>query len=405
MHLLLFIAVAPLSLTDAVEHIVSRGPEALAIAAEVAVARADVRAAGAISNPTIAGIGAFVEPIATASLQLRLPIFGQRGAHVRAAEEAVRAAQASVDRQRWMLRREARLAYYDAARADAAVAIANDLEALVAQVARIAAARLEAGTGSRLEQQQAALLHARSLQEVRDRQSDARRSRLALGRLLGATEAGTALLSDPLERVGSTPTLEALLTAASQHPDLRLSDAVMQVAQAQADAARADLRPLPTLDLGVDLLEHATCTGTASAVGSGARGRCLAPHLGLAFDLPLFNWNRGPIERALADKERESLVREASRVRIDAGIRSAFDGWVAANERARFYGEELVPVATAVEAMAREGFATGKSGLVSLLEAERGVLEARVGRVNALAAMQAARAELEEVSGVPQSLP
>jgi len=40
-----------------------------------------------------------------------------------------------------------------------------------------------------------------------------------------------------------------------------------------------------------------------------------------------------------------------------------------------------------------------------LLEAERGVLDARVGRAEALAAMQAVRAELEEVSGVPQSLP
>jgi outer membrane protein TolC len=55
--------------------------------------------------------------------------------------------------------------------------------------------------------------------------------------------------------------------------------------------------------------------------------------------------------------------------------------------------------------MAREGFAAGKTGLLPLLEAERAMLEARLGRAEALYAVQAARADLEEASGVPLSAP
>jgi outer membrane protein TolC len=70
--------------------------------------------------------------------------------------------------------------------------------------------------------------------------------------------------------------------------------------------------------------------------------------------------------------------------------------------RARLF-DEYVATADAVERMAREGFAAGHPGLLPLLEAGRGVLEARLGRAEALYTVQVARADLEEASGVPLS--
>ena len=55
--------------------------------------------------------------------------------------------------------------------------------------------------------------------------------------------------------------------------------------------------------------------------------------------------------------------------------------------------------------MAREGFAAGKTGLLPLIEAERALLDAELGRVDALFAVQAARADVEEASGVALSTP
>jgi outer membrane protein TolC len=55
--------------------------------------------------------------------------------------------------------------------------------------------------------------------------------------------------------------------------------------------------------------------------------------------------------------------------------------------------------------MARAGNAEGKTGLLPLLEAERAVLDARLGRADALFAVQSARADLEAASGVALSAP
>jgi outer membrane protein TolC len=95
----------------------------------------------------------------------------------------------------------------------------------------------------------------------------------------------------------------------------------------------------------------------------------------------------------------------AAEVRVETEVKSAWEAWRAATTRARFFDRDYVPAALAVEAMAREGFAAGKSGLLPLLEAARAVLEARFGRAQALYDVQAARADLEEASGVALSTP
>src|SRR5581483_2128140 len=120
---------------------------------------------------------------------------------------------------------------------------------------------------------------------------------------------------------------------------------------------------------------------------------------------PLFNLNGGPIARAEAEARLAELKAHAAEVRIDAQVRSAFETLAAAVARARFFDAEYVPGALAVEAMAREGFAAGKTGLLPLIEAQRAVLEAHLGRAEALFAVQSARADLEEASGVPLSAP
>ena len=86
-------------------------------------------------------------------------------------------------------------------------------------------------------------------------------------------------------------------------------------------------------------------------------------------------------------------------------IRTAYAAFSAATVRARFFDTEYQPAAVRVEAMAREGFTSGKTGLLPLIEAERAVLEARLGRAAALFSVQAARADLEEASGAPLSAP
>jgi outer membrane protein TolC len=391
----------PLGLADALAWVEAHGPDRQVAQAGIDVARAEVTTERMLPNPTLSLLGAKVEPIFSAGLQLRVPMFGQRGAHVRAAERGVDQAAAESALAGWRLRHDARVDYYAVVLADEEVAIARQVEALTGQVANMAAERFQVGAGTRLEKEQAALVHARAEQDIVDRLAAVKVARLELDRILGAPAGSIGPLTDGLPALGATPPEAELLSQArAHHPELAAIAREKEAALARAQAGRADRRPYPAFELGLDVLEPATC-GHPESSGQ----RCVGPHGGLSFDLPIFNLNGGPIARAEAEARLAERKEVAALARVLAAVRAAYQTFEAARVRAHFFDVEYVPAAASVEKMAREGFASGKTGLLPLLEAERAVLEARVGRAEALYAVQAARADLEEASGVALSTP
>ena len=100
-----------------------------------------------------------------------------------------------------------------------------------------------------------------------------------------------------------------------------------------------------------------------------------------------------------------TIKRDAAARRIETQVRAAYENFTAAATRAHFFESRYVPAATQVEAMAREGFAAGRTGLLPLIEAQRSLLDSRLGQTEARFAVQSARAELEEASGVALSAP
>jgi outer membrane protein TolC len=392
-------ATPPLRLADVLARVEERGPEAQAADAQVPIARAEVRTARMFPNPAVTVSVGRAEPLAAGNLLFRLPIFGQRGLHIHAAELGV--AQSSAERVavKWRLRHDARLAYYTVARSDEEVTIANEVLALSRRIHDIAREKFEVGTGTRLDERQASLVLVKAQQDVNDRRAVARVARLELARQLGATADELGPMADALATVGAVPPLDELLAQArARHPELRALDAERAAALGRRTAARSELRPLPTLELGVELLDPSTC-------GNENGPRCVGPRGALGLDLPIFNWNGGPVERALAEARLADAKSRATLARIEATVRAAHENLSAAIVRARFFDVEYVPNALEVEQMAREGFSVGKSGLLPLIEAGRAVLDARLGRAEALYAVQAARADLEESSGVALSSP
>jgi len=389
----------PLGLGETLRRVADVGPDQAVVRAAVPIAAADVRTARMFPNPTIGVNGGRSEPIVAGVLTLHLPILGQRGAHVRAAERALEETRLQATLSLWQLRHDARIAYYSAQRASDEYTIAVQVETLTRRVAEIAATRYDAGAGSLLEKMQAQLVEDRALQDVVDRRAAMSVARIELSRLVGLPDVGP--LADALGTVGATPDVAALLAdVAHAHPELRALDAERLAAEARARAARADIRPVFNLDLGVELLDPTTC---GSATESGPR--CVGPRGALSFDLPVFNWNGGPVARAEAEARAATLKHDAAALRIERQVEAAYASFAAAVTRARFFDTRYVPGATQVEAMAREGFAAGRTGLLPLIEAQRALLDSRLGQTEARFAVQAARADLEEASGVALSAP
>jgi outer membrane protein TolC len=339
----------PLRLADVVERVAARGPESAAIAQGVEVARAEVTTARMFPNPILSILGARAEPVLSAGLAFRLPILGQRQAEIRAAEAQVASARVEASRLAWALRHAARVSYYGVALADEQVAIARAAAELADHVAQLSRQRFAAGAGTRLDQEQGALVRVRASQEVSDREAAAAVARFELARLLGARPEAIGPLVDGLATAGAVPQLDALLDRARrEQPELMALAAERDAADARARSAKAARTPVPTLELGVDLLEPATCGGAS---------RCASPRGGLGFDLPVFNLNAGPIARAQAESRLASLKLDAAALRVESALRSAHRRWEAAVARVRFFDDGYVAAAQSVEAMAREGFA------------------------------------------------
>jgi cobalt-zinc-cadmium efflux system outer membrane protein len=391
---------APLGLGEALAQVAARGPDALVARALLPIAEADVHTARMFPNPGLLLSGGRSEPIFSAGLQLRLPVFGQREAHVHAAAAELQQARAASELSLWQLRHDARVAYYNVARAEAELTIAQNVATLTRRVAGMAGERFDVGAGSRLEKEQAALLGVRAQQDVSDRGATLRVARLELARLLDLAVEELPPLGDALAVSGATPALPALLAEARKvHPELRALAAEQRAAESRASAARADRRPVPIIDLIAELDDPTTC-------GNPDNGpRCIGPRANLGFDLPLFNLNGGPIERANAEARAAAIKSEAAWRKVEATLRAAYENWTAATVRSRFFDAEYVPAAERVEQMAREGFTAGKTGLLPLIEAERALLDAELGRAEAQFAVQSARADLEEASGVALSTP
>ncbi len=247
------------------------------------------------------------------------------------------------------------------------------------------------GAGNRLDDRQAQLVAARALQDVVDRRQVAAAARLELGRLLGSLSRRAAAVARCLAQLRPVPTLDALLeTARGQHAELRILAAQRDAAVARARAARADRRPVPTLELGLEVLDPSTCGGAQ---------RCVGPRGGLSFDVPVFNLNGGAVERAEAERTLADAQTIATATRVEAAVRTVYARLLAATARVHFFASQYVPNANEVEAMAREGFSEGRSGLLPLIEAERAVVDARLGLTDAQYDAQAAAADLEEASG------
>lgn len=388
-------ATAPLRLAEVLAAVDARGPEQLALDAQIPIAQASVRSAAMFPNPTFTIGGGRAEPAFTTSLIFHLPITGQRGAAIRAAQGSVQQTTVEVAAGRWQLRRAARLAYYGVARADEAVTIALEIEELSRRIADMAREKYEVGSGTRLDERQAELVHMQAEQDVRDRRALAKAARLELARQLGTPADGP--IADSLATIGETQPVDDLVEVAlDHHPEVRALKEAHRAADLRRMSAKADLRPNFSFEAGLDLLDPVTCLSAHYCVG---------PRGIIGFDLPIFNWNRGPIDRATADARLADAKAVALKARIEAEVKTAYTSFSTALVRVRFYDDQYVPTATEMVQMAREGFALGRSGILSLIAAEQAVLQARLGRIDALYAVQAARADLEEASGVPLSAP
>lgn len=378
----------PVSLAAALAQGAEQSPRVAAAKAKADAAEARARQAGASPNPELslevenfAGTGVFQglrSTETTLALSQRIELGGKRSARVAVASAerdtaflAYRAAEAD-------LARDIRFAHAELRAAEDRAVLARDNVAQARELSRTARVLVEAGRDPPLRQLRAdAVLAEAQAEEAR-----------AFGELLAARRLLADLIGSSDPELSATPIYDegapGALPPATPSLDEQLAAAERDAAQARIRVARADAVP------------DVTASGGVRRFGEGRETAFVA---GFSIPLPIRDRNRGNIDAAQAD----SLASEAS-LRL-AGLdarRAQHDARMlfgAAEARVEaLSGPSLAQAEEAVR-LARIGYGAGKFSLLELLDAQvalttakTALIEARLDRARALAALIRAQA-------------
>ena len=377
---LLLAAPQPLSLADAVERARQANPDVAAARLNVRVAEAGIQTAGQFANPVVSGSYGPDAPTWIGTVDVKLPLLGQRGAAVAAAERERDTARAEVATKELAVQAAVRRAYFALAAAQAQAQFAAEASRLALELEQLSTRKFETGSAPRLEVEQATVTRRQAEQDQIDREAATSAAQVELGKLLGTESELSA--RDPLLPIPTAPPLEQLVAKAGQHPEVQTLRRQQDAALARAQRERTAVRPVPDVSVAFQ----------RGGDGSGQRYT-------LGFELPILSWNGGRIGAEQAQATVASTQAAAAERRLRNELRAARSRLDAASRRARAYTEELVPAALRLLSMARTGYELGRAPLTSVLQAQGEVTAARVKGVDAANEAQKAFADLQEAAG------
>jgi cobalt-zinc-cadmium efflux system outer membrane protein len=381
---------------EAVRQAVERSPAVTAARSRVEAADAAVRGARAPYNPQVEvapGVG-FTN--GNALLSQRFDIAGRRSAEARVLLGDQAASMAEWERTRLQVAGEARLAYYDLARARAVETATLETTELARQLREAVRRRVEIGEAPAVQVTRAEIEVGRAEQEVIRARGDASVRLVTLNRLLGLDPTRPQVLADSVE-VPAAPasTVELVEQALNRRPELNSARALVQVQQGQVDVARSQRRP----DLFAEF-----ATDVWSLDRDAFRSRNLGFQVRLS--MPLFDRGRirADVDRARAGvREREAEV-EVVRRTLAVEVERAAAELATAREIALNYRQTLLPRSQELLKASRTGFEIGLTSFLEVLEAQRVLRQAQTEYLTSLTEALRAQIALERALGIAPGL-
>jgi cobalt-zinc-cadmium efflux system outer membrane protein len=374
-----------ITLEDARARALGAGPDVVLADLRAQLARTEVDVAGALANPTLGVQTARLSAKLTASLGVPLQLFGQRQTAVAAAGAGAEAARLDIDASRLDARWNATHAWLDLWEAQERAALLDAAAADMARLADIAKERFAAGTGPNVDVIRTGGDRARARAEATAAAGVVPGLAVRLAILLGPDVPGTLQATGPID-LGPLPSEpEAMKQLYAQHPVLRRD-------RAQADAAAARVRAEQHSRWPVVTANLAVAAGDPTLPGTDVLA-------GVSFDPPLLNQRKGPIARARAEQTLANWTTEIELRRLAADLIAGYQLSESAAARARTLTDDVIPALEKARQMIEEGYRDGRVDLLRVLEAQSAVRDAKIASVEARAAWQRARADVERAVG------
>ncbi len=353
-----------------------------------ALAVAGLVTARQLPNPVIGFTAARDTPHEGLSLDIPIELGGKRGKRIAIAREEQKSTDIDIAVLERQIRRRTREAFYLSLSARDQTAQAKMALELATRVRDLAQQRFEAGDVAQLEVLQAEVELARTSADFETAVQAQQSADVALAALLNCDLTTTLILQGKLEEIPATPTLQAVTNQAMQTSgDLLKTTQDLKIEERRLALAKA--QKIPNLDLsgGSDF-------NSPPDFRIGGKG-------GIAVTLPLFYHGQGEVAVSSAQLELLRLTLASQRTNVSAEVASAYFDYVAKTHQVQQYRERVLPKSIRLEEMAEDSYKSGKTNLLTLLDAQRRLNDLRTVYVEALFAAQSSFAILEEAVGAP----
>lgn len=386
------VATNAFTLNDAVAAAGGSAPAIEAAEAGIEAAEAGRRVAGLRPNPVaqaqienIAGTGVYNglgSSETTVGFMQTLELGGKRSARVAVASAELSRTELQAAIVGADVRLQVTQLYVEAIAAERRLWAARDQARIAGDALRAASVRVQAGRASPLEQQRADVARVTAETNVERQDRLARAARTNLERRIGRPVEGTldVGLLDRLPSAsygpGAPMTAQGTLALAAADADLAVADANVRLARANR---------VPNVDVGPSV-RRLEATNDFAAVFT------------LSFPLQVFDNGRAALDQASARRSQAAAQRRVSALDIEQAITDARAEADNAATLAKAASGPALAAAQEAARIARIGYREGKFGQLDLLDAERTLAETRVAAIDALAAYQNARAQLERLT-------
>jgi cobalt-zinc-cadmium efflux system outer membrane protein len=392
----------PVTAEQALAEAIERNLDLVAARYEVPIARAETITAALRPNPALVLGGDHLNLLPprysllnnagpaeySARLDYTLERGGKRGLRVEVARAAESVAELLVVEAVRQLALQVQTTYVEVLRAKADLAVAQEIAATFAEIARINEERVRRGDLAEVEairSQVAVLQFETTVRQAELAVATARtRLQVLLGRGPGAAVADP---TDELRRQEGIRTLEDLRNEAMrQRPDLEAQrrERVRTVADTRLQAANAKVDHV----IGAEYRRQQGLAGTGNSIG-----------LFWESPLPVFNRNQGGIARA----RQVQLQTEARTRAIEATVRNEVEvAWLTVQNSLRNLERierTLLPRAREVRDITDYSYRRGEASFLEFLDAQRAYSETRQSLNDSLARLAQSLYELDAATG------
>lgn len=380
------------TLDGAIREALANSPRLRAAQASEAASRGERRQAGALPNPEVSyskenvRAGSAYKAISPAQnvygVSQLVEVGGKVSAREHVADTGVQIAGLESQAAALDLVRDITIAYAEAVAAEESVSLAVEQKSLAEDVLKSVGVRVDAAASPLIQKSRAEVERSAAAVALDAAKRDRAVARSALAALMARDQA-----SFKLDR-------KAFFTLAKRdpqagpeklkgNPDVLKLNTALERSKAVFDLERANGVPDPRLVAG--LVEIPSAKDRALVVG-------------VSLPIPVFNANRGNIDRARGELSRtEQLGRDAA-LSLGADLTRAQQQMDSAYVQAQALKTQILPSAQEGFKLAREGYEQGRFPYLEVLDAQRSLFGAKQQQIAALKAYHTARAVLERLT-------